>query len=189
MSSKPGTEEIRAELKRRQTGGQLKRILLNTVSTLIVVAAVAVLCVTLWLPFLRIYGNSMNPTLTEGQIAITVKTKKVDRGDIVYFYNGNKLLVKRCIAKAGDYVDIDDKGNVSVNGKLLSEPYVSKKQPGDIDIELPYKVKEGDIFVLGDQRSVSTDSRNSAVGCVSEEQLMGRVVFVVWPLSSFGKIK
>ena len=161
----------------------------STLFTLVVVASVAVLVATLWMPVLRIYGVSMSPTLEDGNIVITVKDSTFNTGEIVAFYYNNKILVKRAIAQAGDWVDIDEDGNVYINNVLISEPYISEKAFGDCNIELPYQVPENRIFVLGDNREVSIDSRNTAVGCVAEEQIVGKLVFSVWPLDNFGKLR
>ena len=160
----------------------------DLVFTLVVVAAFAVLVATLWMPVLRIYGVSMAPTLDDGHIVVSVKESEFKPGDIVAFYYNNKILVKRAIAKAGEWVDIDERGNVYVNNRILDEPYLTEKDYGDCNIELPYQVPEGRIFVLGDNRDVSVDSRNTAVGCVAEEQIVGKLVFKVWPLKAIGPL-
>ena len=148
----------------------------------------AVLVATLWLPVLQIYGSSMAPTLSDRDIVLTLKTSKFESGDVIAFYYNNKILVKRVIAQAGDWIDITPEGDVYVNGELLDEPYLDEKALGDCNIELPYQVPESRIFVMGDHRSVSVDSRNTAVGCVAEEQIVGKLIFRVWPFDLFGKI-
>ncbi|MBE6563239.1 MAG: signal peptidase I [Ruminococcaceae bacterium] len=178
---------FKAELARIKHRQKYKRVLKSTVFTLIVVAAVAVLVATLWMPVLQIYGTSMTPSLHDGDIIISVKDTEPETGDIIAFYYNNKILVKRVIAGPGEWIDIDGEGNVFVNSVPISEPYLSEKALGECNIEFPYQVPEAKYFVLGDHRSVSTDSRNTAVGCVSEEQMVGRIVFRVWPLSAFGK--
>lgn len=185
----PSIEQLRAEWNREQHNRQYFRVLRSTIYTLVVVAAAAVLVAVLFLPVLRIYGNSMNPTLEEGDIVISVKGTKFESGDLVCFYLGNKLLVKRYIAGPGQWVDMDEEGNVYVDGVLLDEPYLTEKAVGECDIELPYQVPEGRIFVMGDHRSTSVDSRSTSVGCVSDEQIVGKIVFQVWPLSDMGKVK
>ena len=188
---KNGTPEIRqleGELRRERYKRRYSAVLKSTVYTLITVAAIAVLVATLWMPVLQIYGNSMTPTLIEGDIVLTVKNSDFTRGDIIAFYYGNKLLVKRCIAGPGSWVNIDDDGNVYVDGQLLDEPYVDEKALGDTNIELPYQVPDERYFVLGDHRATSVDSRNSTVGCVSDEQIVGQIVYRVWPLPLFGKM-
>ena len=131
----------------------------------------------------------MTPTLDEGDYVISLKGTDLSSGDIVAFYYNNKILVKRVIAFAGDWIDIDDKGNVYVNNVLLDEPYIYEKALGDCNITLPYQIPESRIFVMGDHRSISIDSRNTAVGCVAEEQIVGRIVFRVWPFSAIGAIR
>jgi signal peptidase I len=184
----PSVEELREELERVRYAERFVQVLRSTVFTLVVVAAFAVLVATLWMPVLRIYGVSMAPTLDDGHIVVSVKESQFKPGDIVAFYYNNKILVKRAIAQAGEWVDIDERGNVYVNNRILDEPYLTEKDYGDCNIELPYQVPEGRIFVLGDNRDVSVDSLNTAVGCVSEEQIVGKLVFKVWPLKALGPL-
>lgn len=182
----PKVSQIEEELSRERYKRRYRRTLRSTVYMLITVAAVAILVATLWLPVLRIYGDSMTPTLAGGDIVVSVKTADFDPGDIVSFYYNNKILVKRVVAMPGDWVDISEDGTVYVNGEALDEPYLTEKSLGVCDIELPYQVPESRFFVLGDHRSVSVDSRSTAVGCIAQEQVVGKLVFRVWPLSSFG---
>ena len=184
----PSSEELNEELKRLKQQQRFHSVFRSTIFTLVVVASIAVLIATLWMPVLRIYGVSMNPSLEDGNIVISVKESKFDPGEVVAFYYNNKILVKRAVARAGDWVDIDDSGNVYVNNVLLNEPYIKEKALGDCNIELPYQVPEGRIFVIGDNREVSIDSRNTAVGCVAEEQIVGKLIYRVWPLNSIGRI-
>lgn len=185
----PTTEQLEAELKRVRYKSRYRSVLRSTIYSLITVAAIAVLITTLWFPVLRVYGNSMTPTLQNGEIIFTVKMSEFEPGDIISFYYNNKILIKRVIARSGEWVNMDADGNVYVNETLLDEPYLDEKAFGDCNIELPYQVPEGRVFVMGDQRSTSVDSRNSAVGCVAQEQIVGKILFRVWPLEKFGLVK
>lgn len=185
----PDTAQLEAELRRERYKKRYRRVLRSTVYALIVTAAISVLVATLWLPILRITGSSMSPTLDNGEIVVSVKVGKFSSGDLVSFYIGNKILIKRVIALPGQWVDIDEDGNVYVDDQLLDEPYLKEKAYGECDIELPYQVPDGHYFVMGDHRSTSVDSRSSAVGCVTDEQVVGRIVFCVWPFTEFGAVK
>ena len=185
----PTAEQLERERNRVRYHRRYNRVLKSTIAILVVVAAMAVLVATLWMPVLRIYGTSMVPTLEDGQIVVAMKSSHFEQGDIVAFYQGNKMLIKRYIAEAADWVNIDEDGNVYVNGEELDEPYIAEKSFGETNIELPYQVPDERYFLIGDNRDVSIDSRNTAVGCVSKEQIVGKVVFRVWPLSDFGPIK
>ena len=185
----PTTEQLEGELKRVRYKSRYRSVLRSTIYSLITVAAIAVLITTLWFPVLRVYGNSMTPTLQNGEIIFTVKVSEFEPGDIISFYYNNKILIKRVIARSGEWVNMDADGNVYVNETLLDEPYLDEKAFGDCNIELPYEVPEGRVFVMGDQRSTSVDSRNSAVGCVAQEQIVGKILFRVWPLEKFGWVK
>ncbi|MGN0332736.1 MAG: signal peptidase I [Lachnospiraceae bacterium] len=184
----PTVAELETELKREKYRITYARVLRSTIYTLVIVAAVAVLVAVLLLPVLQIYGSSMTPCLEEDDIVVSVKSSKLESGEVVAFYYNNKILIKRVIAGPGDWVNIDEEGNVYVNNKLLDEPYLQDKALGDCNIELPYQVPDERYFVMGDHRSVSVDSRNSMIGCVSEEQVVGEIVFRIWPFSRIGKI-
>ena len=186
INKRPSSEQLEAELKRIKYKQRYRVVLKSTVYTLITVAAIAVLVATLWLPVLQIYGSSMTPTLQDGEIVMSVKTSDLKQGDIIAFYYNNKILVKRFIAGPADWVNIDQDGKVSINGVVLDEPYLEELSYGDTDIELPYQVPDGRVFVMGDHRSTSVDSRHMAVGCVSEEQIVGKIVFRLWPMNEFG---
>lgn len=185
----PTTEQIRHELERVRHRKLFANTLRSTIFILIVVSATAVLIAVLLLPVLRIYGNSMNDTLDEGDIVVAVKGGNFDTGDVIAFYYNNKLLVKRVIGREGDWVDIDESGNVYLNQNLLEEPYLESKAYGETNIKLPYQVPEARLFVLGDNRDVSIDSRNTTVGCIADEQIAGKIIFRVWPLDKIGIIK
>lgn len=189
FSDMPSGEQLKTELNRENSKRSSGRIIRNTIGALIVAAAVAVLIAVLVMPVLRIYGTSMTPTLTEKDIVLSVKEKEFKKDDLVVFYSGTKVLVKRYIAGPGQWVNIDKDGNVFVDGKLLDEPYLKEKSLGKCNIKLPYQVPDGKIFVMGDHRSTSIDSRNTAVGCVSKDDIIGKIVFRVWPLSEFGTIE
>ena len=185
----PTLEQLTAELAREKYKRRFGRVLRSTLFTLVVVAAAAVLVATVWMPVLQIYGSSMTPTLNEGEIVVSVKGSDFEPGDLVAFYLGNKILVKRCIAGPGQWVDINENGDVFVDGELLDEPYLTEKALGECDQSFPYQVPESRFFCMGDHRATSVDSRHSAVGCVAEEQIVGRIVFRVWPLSGFGALQ
>ena len=185
----PSTDTIRQELDRYTYRRNFMRTLRNTIFTLVVVAATTILVAVLLMPILRIYGTSMNGTVNNGDLVVSIKRADFKTGDVIAFYYNNNILVKRVIAKSGDWVDIDEEGNVYVNQKLLNEPYLSSKAFGETNIELPYQVPEDRIFVMGDNREVSVDSRNTAVGCVTGEQIVGKIIFRVWPFAGFGFVR
>lgn len=181
----PSLEEISSERKRIRRGEYYRKAMKGTVSVLVVVAAVAVLIATLFLPILQISGDSMSPTYQNGEIVVLFKSGDFERGDVIGFYYQGKILLKRVIGVPGDTVVMDGEGNVYVNAELLEEDYVSEKSLGDCDLAFPYVVPEQSYFVLGDRRSNSVDSRNSVIGCVPKDQIIGRVFLRVWPLNNF----
>ena len=185
----PSIEILEAELKKERHKSTYGRVLKSTVFSLLVVAAVAVLIVVLVLPVLQISGTSMEPTLNDEEIVVAVSGVKYRTGDVIAFYFNNNILIKRVIAADGDWVDIDEDGNVSVNGVVLDEPYVTEKAKGDLNITLPYQVPAGKCFVMGDHRATSIDSRNKAVGCIGDDMVVGKLIFRVWPFRQIGIIR
>lgn len=184
----PTVEQLRAELRRVRHKSEYGRTLRGTVSIIVVVAAVAVLIATMFLPVLQVVGTSMEPTMESGQIVLALKNKKFKQGEVVAFYFNNKILLKRVIGSPGDWIDIKEDGTVFVNNVELEEPYLSDKSLGQCEITFPYQVPDGKIFVLGDHRGTSVDSRSLAVGCIAEEFIVGKVEYRVWPLKEIGKI-
>lgn len=182
----PSMQEVEAERKRIRKGVYYRRALRGTISVLIVVAAVAVLITTLFLPILQISGDSMSPTLEHDEIVVLLKNSDFERGDLIGFYYQGKILLKRVIALPGDTIVIDAEGNVYINEELLEEPYVTEKSLGDCDLDFPYEVPGDGYFVMGDKRSNSVDSRNSVIGAVAGEDIIGRVFIRVWPFSRMG---
>lgn len=184
----PSVEQLEGALKAQKRSGNYSKALRSTIYSLLVVAAVAILVATLVMPILHVSGSSMTPVIGDGDIAAVLKGSSFQRGDIIAFYYNNKVLVKRVIAFAGEWVDIDTRGNVYINNELLDEPYLTEKALGNCDIKLPYQVPADKLFVLGDHRSTSADSRSLIIGPVSEEQVLGKVFLRVWPLTKFGLI-
>lgn len=182
---KPTEKELRSELKRVRNKSRYRKIVKSTIYSLIVVAALAALIATLVLPVLQISGTSMEPTLDNQDIVVLVKSKDFERGDLCGFSYSNKILIKRIIGMPGDRIDIDEDGTVSINGEVLDEPYVSEKGLGECDIELPYEVPEEHYFIMGDRRVSSIDSRSSVIGCISKDQIIGKIFLKIWPLNEF----
>lgn len=188
QSNIPTAEQLEAEGKRLRRRRDFVRLLVSTLSSLVVVAAVAVLLSMLFLPVLRVTGTSMTPALENDQLVVCNKRSDFKQGDVIAFYYNNKILLKRVIGVSGDKINITPDGTVFVNDVEIDEPYVSDKALGECDLKMPYQVPDQKVFVMGDHRSTSIDSRSSLVGCVSEEAIIGRVIFRVWPIEEFGKI-
>lgn len=180
--SLPSPEQVSRAYQQDQYRKRYKRAFISTLSVLAVIAAVAVLVSTLFLPVIQVSGNSMEPTLSDGDVLVLLKSKHYERSQLCCISWQNKMLLKRIIGLPGDVVSIDTQGNVSVNGILLDEPYVSDKTLGECDVTFPCQVPEGKVFVLGDHRSTSIDSRSSEIGCVDQDQIVGFVLFQVWPI-------
>ena len=181
----PTSNALQKEMKRERYKRRFSKLLRSTVNALIVVAAVAALIATLILPVLQIAGTSMQPTLNENDIVLMVKTGNLETGDLCAFYYSNKILIKRVIAGPGDYIWIEPDGTVYLNGNALDEPYVSEKALGECDVEFPYQVPENSYFVMGDHRETSIDSRSSVIGCIAEDQIIGKIFCKFWPISEF----
>ncbi len=184
----PSTQQLEDALHAERYHHRYHSVVRSTVYILVTVAAVAILVATLWMPVLQIYGTSMQPTLSDGEIVVSTKSTDFKTGEVIAFYLNNKILVKRVMAGPGDWIDIDDYGIVYVNGQALDEPYIDDPSIGDCNIALPYQVPDEKYFVMGDHRSVSIDSRKTSVGCVSNEQIVGRIVFCIWPAKSIHAI-
>ena len=183
------TEELQSEIDRVAYQRKFRDTLRSTIFILITVAAAAVLIATLILPIFRIVGTSMSPTLDEGNVVLALKDKNVHQGDLVAFYYNNRVLVKRVIATSGEWVSIDANGNVYVNDQLLNEPYLKEKSLGSCDLDFPYQVPDGTVFVMGDHRDVSIDSRTKAMGCISGDEMIGKLWIRIWPLKQFGAVR
>ena len=181
----PEIDILKRELKRERYRRRFRRLLRSTINALVVVAAVAALVATLVLPVLQIAGTSMEPSLNDSDIVLLVKTDKLSTGDLCAFYYSNKILIKRIIAIPGDYIWLESDGTVFLNGNQIDEPYVEQKALGECDIEFPYQVPENSYFMMGDHRETSIDSRSTAIGCIAESQIIGKIICKVWPLSEF----
>ena len=186
----PTLEQLQEEYERVDYRIRFAKPFRSTLFTLTTVAAVAVLIAVIFLPVLKIYGKSMKGTLEGGDIVFSLKQSNPKTGDIIAFYYNNNILIKRVIATSGDWVDIDEAGNVYVNNVKLDEPYLREGRAfGECNIELPYQVPDARIFVMGDNRKVSIDSRNTSVGCVADEQIVGKIVFRIWPIAKIGLVQ
>lgn len=185
----PTIEELEAEINRKKHKQNQHHLMRNAIYVLIVVAAVTSLISIFFVRALKTFGSSMTPTLEDGDIVAVYLTDEAEPGQLVAFYFNNKLIIKRVIALGGSVVDMDEAGNVFVDGSPLKEPYLTEKALGEVSVEFPFTVPDGQYFVLGDNRITSTDSRSSIIGCVDPDNMLGRVIFKVWPLDEFGKIR
>lgn len=184
----PSMAAVATERKNLRYRSDFLRMLRSTIGILVVVAAAAALVAMLCLPVMQVSGNSMEPTLQDKDIIVLFKQDHFQTGDLVGLYYNGKIMLKRIIGQAGDYINIDADGNVYVNGTYLDEPYITGKSLGDCDLRFPYQVPDSSCFVLGDHRSVSTDSRNSVIGCIRTEQIIGKIIFRIWPLNQISLI-
>ena len=183
----PTAAQFENEMKRLRYRQNFRRSVKSTLSALITIVAAAVIVSTMLIPVLRVTGASMTPTLRNDEYVLCSKVSSLKQGDIIAFYYNNRILLKRVIGVAGDIIDIDEDGTVTLNGEVLDEPYISEKALGECDIDMPYQVPENRLFVMGDHRSVSVDSRSTSVGCIAEENIVGKVMLRIWPLKAAGK--
>lgn len=183
-ADRPASEQIRQELRRVETRSRFGSVMRNTLAVLVSVAAIAVLIATFLLPVFRIYGSAMKPTVAENEIVVALKTKNPQKGDVVAFYYNNRILVRRIIGMPGDLVSVDEFGNVEVNNKRIIEPYLSTRNADTADVDFPIRVPDDSWFVMGDNRLESVDSRHTVIGCVSQEEMIGKLFFCVWPFQS-----
>ena len=185
---RPTTAQLRDELRRVRSSSRKRHVLAGILGGLVVVMAAGTLIATMFFPVLQVFGSSMEPTLAEGDFVVCSRTADFSRGDLVAFYYNNKVLIKRVIGLPGQHVLINEEGSVYVDGELLDEPYVRDKALGDCDLTFPFEVPEGRLFVMGDHRAASIDSRNSLIGCVGEDNLVGRLVVTTWPPSRWAML-
>ena len=184
VESLPTKQQVETERKRYRRQKAYNKALGGTVYVLTIVAAIAVLIATLVLPVLQIEGTSMEPTLINGDIVLLTKTTNFDRGELCSFSWSNKLLIKRVIGLPGDWIEMDTDGTVYLNGEKLDEPYAAQLSVGECDLQFPFQVPQEQYFVLGDMRESSIDSRNTLIGCVKKDQIIGKVFFRIWPFKT-----
>lgn len=185
----PSLTQLEAELDRENRKRRYRGELGKMAGVLIVLACVLALAADMMLPVLQVNGTSMEPTLRQGDVVISMRGADFTRGDMIAFYHSDKILVKRVIGLSGEWIDINSDGDVYIDGVLLQEPYLEEKSFGECNIELPCQVSKGKVFVMGDHRSVSEDSRSSRIDCVSQAQIIGKLKFRVWPFESIGPVQ
>ena len=174
---------------------QARREAYDWIQSLISALLICVLVFVFVIRIMDVNGSSMSPTLINGdKVLVSGLFYEPDRGDIVVFkkdsYNDNKALVKRVIAVVGDVVNIDfDNGIVYVNGEAVEEAYLSVSTNTKLDFIGPQTVPENCLFVMGDNRNASTDSRDKRIGMVDKRVVIGKVLMVVYPFSSFGTVE
>ena len=188
QNNAPSQAVLEEELAKERSRNKFLQALRSTINSLIVVAAVAVIIAMLVLPVIQIQGTSMSDTLQDRDIVVALRGSGYKTGDVIAFYYNNNILIKRVIASTGQWVDITDDGTVYVDNVRLDEPYISEPARGDCNIQLPYQVPDGKIFVMGDHRATSLDSRNTSLGCISEDMVVGRLLVRVWPIPAIGPI-
>ena len=179
---------LEEEIKREKYKSKYTKILKSTIYALIIIASISALIGTLIMPVLEVNNTTMKPLLENNEIVLSLKTKKLKQGDIIAFYQGNKILIKRVVAVPGNYISIDEEGNIYVDGEVLNEPYVTNKQKGETNIEFPYQVPESEYFVLSDERDKTNDSRNEDIGLIKKDNVIGKVIFRVWPFKKIGAL-
>lgn len=183
------SKDLEEELKREAYRYKYLKVLKSTIYILVIIFAISSLLATFFMPVLQISGSSMSPQFNNGEFVISIKTNKLDRQDVIAFYRGNKILIKRIIATPGEWVVIDEEGTIFIDGIELKEPYISNKVVGEYNIKFPYQVPDNSYFILSDDRTESLDSRNSEIGCIPKEDIIGKIIFKIWPLKNFGLIK
>jgi len=183
--ARPTLRQIEREIKRLETKREIRKSIIGMFRNLMFIAAAAVVAANLLFAAVTMNRSSMSPVLQESDVIIALRVGSVKPGDIVAFYYNNKILIRRVIAKAGDWVNIDEHGIVYVNDEALDEPYVTAMSLKPIDIDLPFQVPDSCFFMMGDYREMSADSRLSEIGAVNSDMILGKVMLRIWPLTNF----